>query len=174
MPRKAPKAESDVASEPRRRLPRKSALLSGVVADLNGEQASDCTIADINTGGAAIGTTRKLPIGAQVYLLDTGNRAAHLARVVWTNINANRSGLAFLRSHAMGPGLPPRMRVLWRLLVEAKLRQADRAVAMGIDAELALGTVGLTREHVHQMARYANGDKRFLQLLHRVEHLLDD
>ncbi len=171
MPRKAPNVESAAPSE-HRRLPRKRALLTGVLADLNGEQAFDCTIADINAGGAAIGTMRKMPIGAQVYLLDTGNRAAHLARVVWTN--ANRSGLAFLRSYAMGPGLPPRMRVLWRLLVEAKLRQADRAVAMGIDPEIALGTVGLTREHVHQMARYANGDKRFLQLLHRVEHLLED
>jgi len=171
MPKKAVKAESGPPAEPRR-LPRKSVLLSGVLVDLDGERAIDCAIVDINAGGAAIGMPRKLPIGGQVYLLDTGNRAAHLARVVWNN--ANRSGLAFLRSYAMGPGLPPRMRVLWRLFLEAKLRQADRAVAMGIDAELALGTVGLTREHVHQMARYANGDKRFQQLLHRVTTLLDE
>jgi hypothetical protein len=170
MPKRAPKTGSDPA-EPRR-LPRKTVLLSGVLADLNGERAADCAIEDINARGAAIGISRKLPVGAQVYLLDTGNRAAHLARVVWNN--PNRSGLVFLRSYAMGPGLPPRMRVLWRLLLAAKLRQADRAVAMGIEAELALGTVGLTREHIHQMGRYANGDTKFQQLLHRVERLLED
>jgi hypothetical protein len=171
MSKTAPSAKSAPASDARR-LPRKNVLLSGVLVDLDGERASDCAIEDINARGAAISLSRKLAVGAQVYLLDTGNRAAHLARVVWNN--ANRSGLLFVRSYAMGPGLPPKMRILWKLLLEAKLRQADRAVAMGIDAELALGTVGLTREHVHQMARYANGDTRFQELLHRLEALLED
>ena len=169
MSKTAPTAKPAPGSDARR-LPRKNVLLSGVLVD--GEQPSDCAIEDINARGAAVSLSRKLPVGAQVYLLDTGNRAAHLARVVWNN--GNRSGLLFVRSYAMGPGLPPKMRFLWKLLLEAKLRQADRAVAMGIDTELALGTVGLTREHLHQMERYAEGDARFQELLHRLESLLDD
>ena len=162
----------DPTSSEQRRLPRKNALLSGILSDLNGETASDCTIQDINARGAAIGIPGKLPIGAQAYLLDTGNRAAHLSRVVWSN--ADRSGLLFVQSYAMGFGLPPRMRFLWRLLLEAKLRQVDRAVAMGIQAGLALSTVGLTREHVHQLARYAGTDKRFRRLLLRAGRLLEE
>jgi PilZ domain-containing protein len=172
MSRKAPTAATGPESSEQRRLPRKAALLSGVLADLNGGETLDCAIQDINARGAAVGVSRKLPFGGQVYLLDTGNRFAHLARVVWCK--GDRAGLMFVQSYAMGPGLPPRMRFLWRLLLEAKLRQADRAVAMGISAELALGTVGLTREHVHQMARYATADRRFQSLLHRVERLLED
>ena len=172
MHRKAPNPAPEPASSEQRRLPRKAVLLSGVLADLNGEKTSDCAIRDINARGAAIGHSQKLPIGAQVYLLDTGNRAAHLANVVWSN--TDRSGLLFVQTYAMGPGLPPRLRFLWRLLLEAKLRQADRAVAMGISAELALGTVGLTREHVHQMARYAGADKRFQSLLLRAGRLLEE
>lgn len=159
-------------SSEQRRLPRKNALLCGILADLSGETASDCTIQDINARGAAIGIPGKLPIGAQAYLLNTGNGAAHLARVVWSN--ADRSGLLFVQSYAMGFGLPPRMRFLWRLLFEGKLRQVDRAVAMGIEAELALSTVGLTREHVHQLARYAGADKRFQRLLLRAGRLLEE
>jgi hypothetical protein len=161
----------DPTSSEQRRLPRKTALLNGVLSDLTGETASDCTIQDINARGAAIGIRGKLPIGAQVYLLD-GNGAAHLSRVVWSN--ADRSGLLFVQSYAMGFGLPPRMRFLWRLLLEGKLRQVDRAVAMGIDAELALSTVGLTREYVHQLAQFAGADKRFQRLLLRAGRLLEE
>jgi hypothetical protein len=155
-----------------RRLPRKSVVLSGVIADLEGEQSWDCAIHDINAGGAAIGGVGgRLPVGAQLYLLDTQTPSAHLARVVWSNYT--RSGLLLIQSYAMGLGLPPKMRFLWRLLLEAKLGQANRAVEMGISAELALGSVGLTREHVHQMARFASADERFQSLLHRVERLLE-
>lgn len=164
MPKAAPGPEQ-------RRLPRKSVVLSGVIADLEGEQSWECTIHDINSGGAAIGVGGRLPVGAQLYLLDTQTPSAHLARVVWSNYT--RSGLLLIQSYAMGLGLPPKMRFLWRLLLEAKLGQANRAVEKGISAELALGSVGLTREHVHQMARYASVDERFQSLLHRVERLLE-
>lgn len=177
----SPEPEPDAALVPvaapaptgpeQRRLPRKAVLLNGVLTDLEGEQALDCAIHDINARGAAVSASRELPFEGQVYLLDSGNRAAHLARIVWSK--GNRAGLLFVQSHTMGPGLPPKMRFLWRHLLEAKLRQADRAVAMGVPAELALGTVGLTREHVHQMARYAPADERFHGLLQRVEALLE-
>ena len=172
MTKTAPDAGPNAAPSEQRRLPRKSALLSGVIADLNTEQAWDCTIHDINARGAAISAGGRLPVGVDLYLLDTANREAHLARVMWSNYE--RSGLLIAKSYAMGLGLPPKMRFLWRLLLDAKLRQAERAVASGISSELALGSVGLTREHVHQMARFASADKRFRKLLARVEHLLHD
>jgi len=43
-----------------------------------------------------------------------------------------------------------------------------------VSAELALGAAGLSREHIHQMARQAMPDKRFPQLLQRVRRLLDE
>ena len=170
--RNVPKAAPGPSGPEQRRLPRKSVVLSGVIADLDDEQSWDCMIHDINAGGAAIGGVGRLPVGAQLYLLDTQTRSAHLARVVWSN--DTRSGLLLIQSYTMGLGLPPKMRFLWRLLLEEKLRQANRAVEMGVAPELALGSVGLTREHVHQMARYAGADKRFQSLLHRVERLLKD
>ena len=172
MQKTAPDAEPDPAPAEQRRLPRKNALLSGVIADLNTHQAWDCTIHDINARGAAISAGGRLPVGVDLYLLDIANREVHLARVMWSNYE--RSGLLIAQSHAMGLGLPPRMRFLWRLLLDAKLRQAERAVATGVSSELALGSVGLTREHVHQMARFASADKRFRKLLARVEELLHD
>ena len=172
MHKTAPDAAPGPAPSEQRRLPRKNTLLTGVIADLESEQSWECTIHDISTRGAAVAVGGRMPVSAELYLLDTENRTAHHARVTWSNYE--RSGLLFIRSHAMGFGLPPKMRFLWRLLLEAKLRQADRAVAMGISAELALGSVGLAREHLHQMARYASADKRFQQLLQRAEHLLHE
>lgn len=172
MQKTAPDATPGPSPAEQRRLPRKNALLSGVIADLNTQQAWDCTIHDVNARGAAISVGGRLPVGVELYLLDTANREVHLARVMWSNYE--RSGLLFAQSHAMGLGLPPKMRFLWRLLLDAKLRQAERAVASGASSELALGSVGLTREHVHQMARYASADKRFRKLLARVEELLHD
>jgi hypothetical protein len=172
MHKNAPETAPGPAASEQRRLARKNVLLNGVMADLESEQSWDCTIHDINARGAAISVGGRIPVGAQLYLLDTESRTAYLARVMWSNYE--RSGVLFDRSHAMGFGLPPKMRFLWRLFLDVKLRQADRAVAMGISAQLALGSVGLTREHVHQMARYANADKRFQQLLQRAEHLFQD
>ena len=172
MHKTAPDAEPNPAASEQRRLPRKQVLLSGVIADLQSEQSWVCTIHDINARGAAVGVGGRMPVGAQLYLLDTESRNAHLARVMWSNYE--RSGLLFDRSYAMGFGLPPTMRFLWRLLLEAKLKQADRAVAMGVAARLALDSVGLTSEEMHQMTRHASADKRFQKLLKRVEELLHE
>jgi len=112
-------------------------LLSGVVADVNGEKASDCIIQDMHAHGAQIGLSKKLPMGAQIYLLDTSNRTAYLASVAWNN--SHRAGLSFVQSHAIGFALPPKLKFLWRLLLEAKLREVDRIVAKGIPLELVPG-----------------------------------
>ena len=162
----------DSASFEQRRLPRKNVLLSGVLISASGETASECSIRDMHVSGAAINVSKPLQIGSRVFLLDVANAAAHDARVAWSR--ADRSGLSFTRNYVMGLGLPPALRFLWRYLVEARLRQSERAIASGVSAELALGTAGLTREFIYQMARYASSDKRLKQLLQKALAQLDE
>jgi hypothetical protein len=157
----------------RRKPPRKDSFLSGILVDIDGKGSpSDCVIRDISTRGASIVLCRTLPVGAQTILLDIGNRAAHFARVVWSN--AGRCGLLFVRSYPMNGVLPPRLAFLWRILLEANLRQAQRAVGTGIRADIALAAVGLTREHAHQIARYARTNRGVQQLLEDASRLRDD
>ena len=169
--RSAAKAAVQAGSPEQRTLPRKDVLLNGILVDVDGKDASNCTIRDINARGAAISLCKSLAIGAQTVLLDTGNRTAHFARVVW---NAGAwSGLVFVRSYKMGSGLPPRLAFLWRLLLEENLRQAERAMATGASAGLVLASMGLTREQIHQLARYARRDPRLRRLLDGAKHLLE-
>jgi len=172
MPRTALNAAPGSNPSEQRRPPRKDVFLSGILVDVDGKGSSDCIIRDINARGAAISLCRTLPTGAQTILLDTGNRVAHFARVVWSN--AGSSGLLFVRSYPMSRGLPPRLAFLWRLLLEANLRQAQRAVATGIQADTALASIGLTREHIHQLDRYARTNRGLRQLLERTRRLLGD
>jgi hypothetical protein len=153
----------------RRRPPRKDAFLNGVLIDIDGKGSSDCVIRDITARGASISLCKMLPAGAQTILLDTGNRMAHFARVVWSN--AGRCGLLFVRSYPMDRALPPRLAFLWRLLLEANLRQAQRAVATGIPADTALASIGLSREHAHQIARCAGTNRGVQQLLESARRL---
>jgi len=162
----------EAASSEQRRLPRKNVLLSGMLTSANGETAWECVIRDMHVSGAAITLLRPLQVGSRVFLLDTANAAVHDARVAWSR--ADRSGLSFTRSYAMGLGLPPSLKFLWRLLFEAKLQQAERAVARGVAGEVALSATGLSRERIHQMVRQAMPDKKIPQLLTRVRRLLDD
>jgi PilZ domain-containing protein len=154
----------------RRRLPRKTVLMHAVVADINGENACDCMIRDINAGGAQIGFAKTLSVGEEIYLVDAGNRAAHLARVAWSN--SDRSGLAFVKSYAIGLGLPPPLKFLWRILLEAKLMEIGRVIRMGIPVGLAFSAAGLTEEHLHQMVLNAAGDEKFEHLLLLAKRLL--
>ena len=158
------------ASREQRRLARKTVLLDAVIADASGETAVECIIRDIHAQGAAVSLTKKLPIGAQVFLLDAGNAIAHDCRVAWSR--GTRSGLSFVRSYAMGLGLPPKLKFLWRLFFAVKLGQVERAIAAEVPIELALNTAGLTRERIRQIARHAAGDARFRRLLERANRLL--
>ena len=169
MRRTAPAPDFNPSEQ--RKLARKTVLFNGILVDVDGKDSSDCVIRDINARGAAISLAKSLPTGAQTILLDTGNRTAHFARVVWSH--AGRFGLLFVRSYPMNTALPPRLVFLWRLLLEANLRQARRAVATGLPAELALTSIGLSREHIHQMARYARTDRAVRLLLDRARRLLD-
>ena len=169
--RNAPNAAFDPPSPDQRWLLRKDALLDGVLADADGEAASECIIRNIHVLGASVSLERTLPISAHVVLLDTSNEAAHVARVIWSK--ADRAGLSFIRSYAMGPGLPHTMGFVWRLLFEAKLRQVERAVAAGVSRESAVGTIGLTKQYIRQMAPHAASDERFQRLLLSAERLPD-
>jgi hypothetical protein len=165
-------ARSDPAATERRRPPRKDAFLSAILVDVDGKGSSDCVIRDITARGASISLCKTLPTGAQTILLDTGNQAAHFARVVWSN--AGRCGLLFVRSYPMNRTLPPRLAFLWRLLLEANLQQAQRAVATGIPADTALASIGLSREHVHQIAQCAGAKRGVQQLLESARRLRRD
>ena len=167
MRKSAPKPAPDPAEQ--RKLVRKNVLMSGVLCDANGEAASECTIHDMHTQGAAV-SRGNLTVNTRVYLIDVGNNNAHEARVAWSK--DDRSGLQFTRSYTMGLGLPPALKFLFRLQFEAKLAQVRRAVAGGVAIRPALGSAGLTREYIHQVGRHAVGDERFLRLLLIAERLL--
>lgn|SRR5262245_26506133 len=156
----------------RRRLPRKQTLLKGVVTDLNHKNATDCTIRDLNVLGAQVGLPLQLPVGTQIILLDTSNATAHIASVAWSS--ADRAGLSFVQSHAMGLGLPPRLNFLWKLLLEAKLKDIDRVVARGAPVKLATATVGLTESLLHRMSPHVSTDSEFERLLASARRLLEE
>ncbi len=168
MSKSVPKPAPDPAEQ--RKLVRKNVLLSGVLCDANGEAASECTVHDMHTQGAAV-SRGNLTVNTRVFLIDVASNNAHEARVAWSK--DGRSGLQFTRSYTMGLGLPPNLKFLFRLQFEAKLAQVRRAVAGGVAIKLALGSAGMTREHIHQMARHAAGDERFLRLLLIAERLLN-
>ena len=163
MRRNAAKVALQADPSERRKLPRKKALLCAVVVDITGETASDCTIQDINARSAQVGLSKSLPIGAQIYLLDVGNKAAYLARVVWRR--SDRVGLSFIESHAIRLGMPSSLRFLWKLFLESKFKEVYRLVSGGVPIELALSTAGLDEEHLRQMSRYGRVEKRFEILL---------
>lgn len=169
-PNEVSTAAVDTGSREHRRLARKTVLLDAVIAEAYGETAVECVIRDIHAQGAAVSVTKKIPVGAHVFLLDAGNAIAHESRVAWSR--ADRAGLSFMRSYAMGLGLPPKLKFLWRLLFAVKLRQVERAIGAEVPIELALNTAGLTRERMRQMARHASGDAEFRRLLHRAASLL--
>src|SRR5688572_1577556 len=140
MRKTAAKAARHGPYSERRKLARKKSLLSGVIAERDGGSPTDCCIHDTTASSAQVSCSRTLPIGAQVYLLDTNNKAAHLARVVWCR--SGRAGLDFIDSHVIGLALPAKLKFLWRLFLEAKLKEVYRLVAAGKALDLALSTAG--------------------------------
>jgi hypothetical protein len=169
MRRNQAAAFSDPDASERRRWTRKNTPLRAVIANADGKNARDCAIVDISAGGAQISTSEKLPIGLQVYLLDTGNGVAYLAKILWSN--PTRSGLWFLGKQPIGGGMAPCLSFLRRLLLEAKLREVDRNLAEGVAKTLALAGAGLTPVLVHEMAEHTNGDRKFASALLRAMSL---
>jgi hypothetical protein len=146
--------------------------LRAVIANAEGKNARDCTIVDISAGGAQISTSQDLPVGFQVYLLDTKNHVAYLAKVLWSN--RARSGLWFQGKQPIGSGMPPCLVFLWRLLLEAKLREVDRYLAEGMPKALVLAEVGLKAISVHEMTQHASGDRKFESALLRALSLFGE
>jgi hypothetical protein len=165
MPKKAARAAVKTEGSERRSLPRKRALMDAVVVDLKGSNAVDCVIRDINARSAQITFSNDLPVGTQLYLLDTANKAAYQARVVWRRFD--RAGLYFVQRHLLNWWLPARLKFLWRLFLEAKTREVYRLVTAGIPLELALSTAGMTRDQLNHMAQYGRSEKRF-EILFRI------
>jgi hypothetical protein len=171
MPKNAPEAPPVSNSwKERRRLPRKTTLLHAVIANAKGEDASDCMIQDVNAGGAQISGSKTLPIGTEIYLLNTGNQLAYLAKVMWSK--SDRSGLSFLQTHTMGSGLPPHLTFLWKLYLEAKLREIDRDLVRGVPVSLAFLKAGLSEVDLHYISQHANGDIQFERALTHAKRLL--
>ncbi len=161
----------DAAPAERRRFPRKRVLLSGVVADANGQNAVDCTIRDVSSRGAQVaGLPKVLERGTELYLVDTRNEAAHLATVAWCN--AGRTGLSFVRSYSLDLTLPPPLEFLGKLLIEAKLRQVRALMKRGVPMDEATRVVGVTENYLDRFIELGRNDGKVTLLLHQARRLL--
>jgi hypothetical protein len=159
-----------LVSDERRLLPRNRVLLCGVVADVNGENEIDCTILDINVRGAKVELSTRLLLGDEVYLLNTRNAIAHLAKVAW--INGELTGLSFTRSYSLEVAVPPQLDFLGRLLIEAKLRQVRALIEYGVPVEGATRVVGLTEDYLEWFGTRGRLDEKVALLLHQARRLL--
>ena len=171
MSKNAPQPAPDLQPHERRRLERKPALLRAVIVEASGQNVRDCFIVDINAGGAQVSATISFPNGTEVYLLDVGNQIAYSAKVVWSK--SDRSGLSFADCHRMATGLPLHQSFLWKLLLEAKLRDIERNIGNGISAGSAFMNAGLSGVELDLMARRAAGDAGFEEALQRARMLLN-
>jgi len=167
----APAPAPDLQPHERRRLERKPAFLRAVIVEANGQNARKCLIHDINAGGAQVSASISFPKGTEVCLLDVGNQIAHVAKLAWSK--ADRSGLSFVESHRMATGLPIHLSFLWKLLLEAKLRDIERNIGNGISAGSAFMNASLSGVELDLMAQRAAGDAGFEETLHRARQLLN-
>ena len=159
----------DPAAVERRLMSRKRVLLSGAIADANGENATDCTIRDMTARGAQVQLPRTLQLGAEVYLVDTRNEVAHLATVAW--IKTDRTGLSFVRSYSLELTLPPPLEFLGRLLIEVKLRQVRALIERGVPVEEATRVVGLTEDYLERFGKRGLFSEKVALLLHQAKRL---
>jgi hypothetical protein len=152
-------------------MARNRVLLSGVVADANGENAIDCSIVDVSASGAKIRLSRgTLQRDSEIYLVDTRNEMAHLATVVW--IDDDRTGLSFVRSYSLTLTLPLRLAFLGKLLVQAKLRQVQALTKRGVPVEEATRVVGLSEDHLERVGERGSLDEKAIFLLHQAKRLM--
>jgi hypothetical protein len=90
--------------------------------------------------------------------------------VVWSNFNL--AGLSFSQRHVIGAGLPPGLKFIWRLALEAKLKEVEGVLAMGVPVEQACSSVGFAEGDLDQMARHMDGDEKFELVLHHAKGML--
>jgi len=127
-------------------LRRRKVLLGGVICDVHGETAIECTIRGISVGGAQVQPSDSLQVDKEIYLVDTRKDVAYLAKVAW--IKNDRAGLSFTRSHALSSELPAPLQFLKGILLDAKRRQVRALVEHGLSLEEATRTAGLKDKDV--------------------------
>jgi len=153
----------------RRDTPRKRVLLSGVVADADGQNPVDTTIRDLTAKGAQVELPKTIARDSELYLVDTRNEVAHLATVAWSN--SYRAGVSFVRSYSLELTLPPTLEFLGKLLIEAKLRQVRALMQRGVPVEEATRIVGVTENYLERFAALGRFDDRVGLLLHQARRL---
>ena len=153
----------------RRDTPRKRVLLSGVIADADGQNQVDTTIRDLTAKGAQVELPKTMARDSELYLVDTRNEVAHLATVAWSN--SNRAGLSFVRSYSLELTLPPPLEFLGKLLIEAKLRQVRALIQRGVPAEEAARLVGVTETYLDRFVGLGRFDDKLGLLLHQARQL---
>ena len=168
MPNLAPAPDEE--PHERRRLDRKPTFLRAVIVEAKTQNARNCLILDINAEGAQVSALMRYPKDTQLYLLDVPHQIAYAAQLLWSK--ADRSGLSFTESHRIGNGLPLHWSFLWKVLLEAKLRDIERNIGNGISAASAFMSAGLSAMDLDMMAQRAAGDAAFEQSLHRARQLL--
>ena len=134
------------AQSERRHRRRKRVLLGGVVCDVYGETAIDCTIRGLSAGGAQVQLAETIQLDREICLVDTWKDWAYLAKVAW--IKGDRAGLSFVRSYGLLPEPPAPLQFLKRVLLDAKLRQVRALVERGRSAEEATRMVGLKHKSI--------------------------
>jgi hypothetical protein len=95
--------QSDEQASPgedeKRAAPRRWRLQSGRISDDDGGFSLPCTIIDMSEGGARVRIDRSLHLPARFFLIDTMDRVAFKARLVWAR--APEYGLTLLRKYRL-------------------------------------------------------------------------
>lgn len=155
------------ASEHEQRQHRRGRVLLGaVVAAPDGANALEATIRDISARGAGFYSNMDLPIGAEIFLLDTRNHFAYLATIRWKK--SDSAGVEFVRTYDLNSALPAELIILEKLLIEAKLRQIATLERRGVELEQAASIVGLTEMHFGKVDEYHGLGAEFGPLLHAL------
>ena len=134
------------ARSERRHRYRRRVLLGGVICDAYGDTAIDCSIRGLSAGGAQVQLAETLQLDKKIYLVDTWNDRAYLAKVAW--IKPDRAGLSFVLSYGLSPEPPAPLQFLKSVLLDAKLRQVRALVERGRSPEEATRMVGLRHKGI--------------------------
>ena len=103
-------SDEDLPPIEARKSLRKRVLLGGIVVYNEGAFSTQCRIRDISEGGARIQLSGGQVIPTRVVLVDTRNRSAHVAEVMW--FRPPEAGLRFLSSHQLASELPAHLHYL--------------------------------------------------------------
>ena len=107
IPRKVfASTSSTSASQEKRPSRRKRVLLGGVIAYDDGRHSADCTIRDITDHGARI-VLRSQPVPDDFYLINTRDRVAHQAKIIWRR--NGELGLSFSKSFRLSDITDPKL-----------------------------------------------------------------